>query len=292
MKHARWRTPFQNPCTAAAGMGRQLQAGGYPQTQRLRLCVVRTHAHPGPPFGARQWQTVAEAGARWRPRSVPRRSPSSLPTPSCRSGGRQWHSNGRRICRHWPAHSATSSRCERTRPLTCCCPAPNVLEMSAAAGGDGTAAAAGVVRVFAPRAPHAACTRAHLASWWACAPWQPARRAEQDHGTTVALATAAACHGTLAAACATACNSLQLPGNASLKDHDPELYDLIEKERVRQLSGLELIASEVRTCYVRVWRGRFPPRQQPHTNTTARTHPLGRCRTSRPAPSWSAWAPC
>jgi glycine hydroxymethyltransferase len=36
----------------------------------------------------------------------------------------------------------------------------------------------------------------------------------------------------------------KLPGNASLEDHDPVLYDLIEKEKFRQWSGLELIASE------------------------------------------------
>ncbi|CAM9508027.1 unnamed protein product [Phaeothamnion confervicola] len=35
-----------------------------------------------------------------------------------------------------------------------------------------------------------------------------------------------------------------LPGNVPLSDHDPELYDLIEKEKTRQWSCLELIASE------------------------------------------------
>ena len=34
--------------------------------------------------------------------------------------------------------------------------------------------------------------------------------------------------------------------NVPLQEHDPELYDLIEAERTRQASGLELIASEVR----------------------------------------------
>ena len=33
--------------------------------------------------------------------------------------------------------------------------------------------------------------------------------------------------------------------NRPLKDDDPELYDLIQKEKHRQFSGLELIASEV-----------------------------------------------
>jgi glycine hydroxymethyltransferase len=33
-------------------------------------------------------------------------------------------------------------------------------------------------------------------------------------------------------------------GNMSLKDWDPEIYDLIKKEEYRQFSGLELIASE------------------------------------------------
>ncbi|XP_010700590.1 serine hydroxymethyltransferase (SHMT-L) [Leishmania panamensis] len=35
-----------------------------------------------------------------------------------------------------------------------------------------------------------------------------------------------------------------LPGNASLRDHDPEVHQLIHKEMRRQIEGLELIASE------------------------------------------------
>ena len=35
-----------------------------------------------------------------------------------------------------------------------------------------------------------------------------------------------------------------LPGHASLEEHDPVLFDIIEKEKWRQWSGLELIASE------------------------------------------------
>lgn len=35
-----------------------------------------------------------------------------------------------------------------------------------------------------------------------------------------------------------------LPGQSSLEEHDPVLFDLIEKEKHRQWSGLELIASE------------------------------------------------
>ncbi|CAM9874584.1 unnamed protein product [Ectocarpus sp. 6 AP-2014] len=35
-----------------------------------------------------------------------------------------------------------------------------------------------------------------------------------------------------------------LPGNVSLADHDPAMFDLIEKEKTRQWSSLELIASE------------------------------------------------
>jgi glycine hydroxymethyltransferase len=35
-----------------------------------------------------------------------------------------------------------------------------------------------------------------------------------------------------------------LPGQTSLEQHDPELYDIIEHEKHRQWSGLELIASE------------------------------------------------
>jgi glycine hydroxymethyltransferase len=37
---------------------------------------------------------------------------------------------------------------------------------------------------------------------------------------------------------------MSLPGNVSLLEHDPELFDLIEREKHRQWSGLELIASE------------------------------------------------
>ncbi|KAK7195000.1 serine hydroxymethyltransferase (SHMT-L) [Novymonas esmeraldas] len=35
-----------------------------------------------------------------------------------------------------------------------------------------------------------------------------------------------------------------LPGNAALKDHDPEVHQLLQREMRRQLDGLELIASE------------------------------------------------
>lgn len=35
-----------------------------------------------------------------------------------------------------------------------------------------------------------------------------------------------------------------LPGNKSLKEHDPEMYELMQKELHRQVEGLELIASE------------------------------------------------
>lgn len=35
-----------------------------------------------------------------------------------------------------------------------------------------------------------------------------------------------------------------LPGNKTLEEHDPVLFDLIEHEKFRQWSGLELIASE------------------------------------------------
>ncbi|EDQ86091.1 uncharacterized protein MONBRDRAFT_11208 [Monosiga brevicollis MX1] len=35
-----------------------------------------------------------------------------------------------------------------------------------------------------------------------------------------------------------------LPGHTSLQEHDPEIYDIIRKEKERQRSGLELIASE------------------------------------------------
>ena len=36
----------------------------------------------------------------------------------------------------------------------------------------------------------------------------------------------------------------QIPGQRTLEEHDPVLFDLIEKEKFRQWSGLELIASE------------------------------------------------
>lgn len=38
--------------------------------------------------------------------------------------------------------------------------------------------------------------------------------------------------------------STPLIGSQSLEEHDPILFDLIEKEKYRQWSGLELIASE------------------------------------------------
>jgi len=39
-------------------------------------------------------------------------------------------------------------------------------------------------------------------------------------------------------------SSTKLPGNASLAEHDPEMFDLIEQEKNRQWRSLELIASE------------------------------------------------
>ena len=35
-----------------------------------------------------------------------------------------------------------------------------------------------------------------------------------------------------------------LPGQVSLEEHDPVLFELIEREKHRQWSGVELIASE------------------------------------------------
>ena len=35
-----------------------------------------------------------------------------------------------------------------------------------------------------------------------------------------------------------------IPGQMSLLEHDPDLFDLIEREKHRQWTGLELIASE------------------------------------------------
>jgi len=37
---------------------------------------------------------------------------------------------------------------------------------------------------------------------------------------------------------------MSLPGSVTLEEHDPEMFDLIEREKHRQWSGLELIASE------------------------------------------------
>jgi glycine hydroxymethyltransferase len=39
-------------------------------------------------------------------------------------------------------------------------------------------------------------------------------------------------------------STVKLPGNVSLEEHDPVMFDLIEKEKNRQWKGLELIASE------------------------------------------------
>ena len=44
-----------------------------------------------------------------------------------------------------------------------------------------------------------------------------------------------------------------LPGQKSLLEHDPELHDLIEKEKHRQWAGLELIASENLVTTACVW---------------------------------------
>ena len=38
-------------------------------------------------------------------------------------------------------------------------------------------------------------------------------------------------------------------GKESLKDDDPEMFDLITKEKRRQIEGLELIASEVSALF-------------------------------------------
>jgi glycine hydroxymethyltransferase len=35
-----------------------------------------------------------------------------------------------------------------------------------------------------------------------------------------------------------------IPGQTPLEEHDPVIFDIIEKEKHRQWSGLELIASE------------------------------------------------
>lgn len=35
-----------------------------------------------------------------------------------------------------------------------------------------------------------------------------------------------------------------IPGQRSLEEHDPTMFDLIEREKFRQWTGLELIASE------------------------------------------------
>jgi glycine hydroxymethyltransferase len=40
------------------------------------------------------------------------------------------------------------------------------------------------------------------------------------------------------------------PGNVPLEQHDPEMFDLIEKEKNRQWKSLELIASEVSIVFL------------------------------------------
>lgn len=39
-------------------------------------------------------------------------------------------------------------------------------------------------------------------------------------------------------------------GNESLKEDDPEIFELIRREKQRQVNGLELIASEVYYVYI------------------------------------------
>ena len=48
--------------------------------------------------------------------------------------------------------------------------------------------------------------------------------------------------------------SYAIPGQMPLEEHDPVLYDLIEKEKHRQWSGLELIASENFTSKVNKYK--------------------------------------
>lgn len=46
-------------------------------------------------------------------------------------------------------------------------------------------------------------------------------------------------------------NATLWTGQESLRDDDPEMHELIKKEKDRQVRGLELIASEVRTVPVK-----------------------------------------
>ena len=61
---------------------------------------------------------------------------------------------------------------------------------------------------------------------------------------TISQVLAAAAAATNLSVALSLCSTKMLPGNASLEAHDPEIFDLIEKEKFRQWSGLELIASE------------------------------------------------
>lgn len=74
-------------------------------------------------------------------------------------------------------------------------------------------------------------------------------------------------------------------GNESLEVIDPELHDLIEQEKLRQWSGLELIASEVRRRWL-CRHGHAAPFLRAKRWVVLRV-----CRTSHLAQSWSAWAP-
>lgn len=79
----------------------------------------------------------------------------------------------------------------------------------------------------------------------------------------------------------------QLVGSKRLREHDPELFDLIEREKTRQFTGLELIASEVRSANLLFTSWSYA-RTNSHVNattTTFRTH-----RTLRPLQSWNVSA--
>ena len=67
-------------------------------------------------------------------------------------------------------------------------------------------------------------------------------------------------------------------GQVSLKDHDPEMYALIQRERERQASGLELIASEVRR---RLCAARAAPRGLAAASTAPLYHATPQNFTSR-----------
>jgi len=84
--------------------------------------------------------------------------------------------------------------------------------------------------------------------------------------------------------------------NLSLQEQDPEIFELIQKEKARQVSGIELIASEVRILHFAHAFHLVRDASIAHHGITSLIRvsiwkPSYFYRTSLLALLWSAWAP-